>query len=109
MSDLKTAVVVFDEEGAGYVSGINGAGMDVDWHMCQEHINDAVTEGVPGAEKWKAIRMIEFRPFTEAELDYHLDQVLQASGSGLKHYSMQKTKEDMRAALKAAIQGMVNR
>jgi hypothetical protein len=37
------------------------------------------------------------------ELDQHLDNILKASGSGLKNYSMQKTLNDMRNALKAAI------
>ena len=37
------------------------------------------------------------------ELDQHLDSILKASGSGLKNYSMQKTTDDMRNALKAAI------
>jgi precorrin-2 methylase len=37
------------------------------------------------------------------ELDQHLNNILKASGSGLKNYSMQKTLDDMRNALKAAI------
>jgi hypothetical protein len=37
------------------------------------------------------------------ELDQHLDNILKASGSGLKNYSMQKTLNDMRNALKEAI------
>jgi len=37
------------------------------------------------------------------ELDQHLDNILKASGSGLKNYSMQKTLNDMRNALKAAL------
>ena len=37
------------------------------------------------------------------ELDQHLDSILKASGSGLKNYSMQKTLDDMRNALKAAL------
>ena len=37
------------------------------------------------------------------ELDQHLDNILKASGSGLKNYSMQKSLDDMRNALKAAI------
>ena len=36
-------------------------------------------------------------------LDVHLDNILKASGSALKHYSMQKTKDDMRQALRQAI------
>jgi hypothetical protein len=36
-------------------------------------------------------------------LDWHLDNILKASGSGLKNYSMQKTIDDMRKALSAAI------
>ena len=37
------------------------------------------------------------------EFDQHLDNILKASGSGLKNYSMQKSLDDMRNALKAAI------
>jgi len=36
-------------------------------------------------------------------LDKHLDAILRASGSTLRHYSMQKTLDDMRAALCAAM------
>lgn len=36
-------------------------------------------------------------------LDQHLDNILKASGSGLKNYSMQKIIDDMRKALSAAI------
>lgn len=37
-------------------------------------------------------------------IDKALDDVLRAAGSGLKHYSMQKTKDDMRAAMRRAIE-----
>lgn len=37
------------------------------------------------------------------QIDIHLDNILRASGSGLKYYSMQKTLDDMRAALTAAV------
>ncbi len=40
---------------------------------------------------------------TDDQLDVHLDNILKASGSALKHYSMQKTKDDMRQALRQAI------
>lgn len=36
-------------------------------------------------------------------IDKHLDAVLRASGSALRHYSMQKTRDDMRAAMLASI------
>ena len=36
-------------------------------------------------------------------LDQHLDNILKASGSGLRNYSMQKIIDDMRKALNAAI------
>lgn len=38
-----------------------------------------------------------------ATIDKHLDAVLRASGSALRHYSMHKTLEDMRAAMRAAM------
>lgn len=40
---------------------------------------------------------------TNEELDTHLDAILRASGSALRHYTMHKTCEDMRKALQAAI------
>lgn len=42
---------------------------------------------------------------TDEQLDVHLDNILKASGSALKHYSMQKTKDDMRQALREALVG----
>ena len=42
--------------------------------------------------------------FTDLFLDRHLDLILRASGSALKHYSMQKTKDDMRVALRSAVE-----
>ena len=39
---------------------------------------------------------------TDEEIDFHLDKILIAAGSALKHYSMQKTKDDMRQALREA-------
>lgn len=40
---------------------------------------------------------------SDAEIDVHLDAILRASGSALRHYTMAKTKDDMRAALRSAI------
>lgn len=37
------------------------------------------------------------------DVDNHLDAVLRASGSALRHFSMQKTLDDMRAAMRAAM------
>lgn len=37
------------------------------------------------------------------ELDRHLDAVLRAAGSALRHYTMQKSLDDMRAAMRAAM------
>lgn len=42
---------------------------------------------------------------TPAEINRHLEAVLRASGSGLRFYSMQKTLDDMRSAMRAAITG----
>ena len=43
------------------------------------------------------------REAEQATVDKHLDAVLRASGSALRHYSMQKTLDDMRAAMRDAI------
>ena len=45
---------------------------------------------------------------TDEQLDVHLDNILKASGSALKHYSMQKTKDDMRQALREALNNQLN-
>ena len=39
----------------------------------------------------------------QQKLDQHLDAVLRAAGSALRHYSLPKSLDDMRAAMKAAI------
>lgn len=36
-------------------------------------------------------------------LDEHLDKILRSAGSGLRHYTIQKTRDDMRAALASAV------
>lgn len=36
-------------------------------------------------------------------IDHHLDNVLRASGSALQHYTMAKSREDMRCAMRAAM------
>jgi len=41
--------------------------------------------------------------FTDAEVDQHLDAVLKASGSALRYYTMQKSMDDMRAAMRRAM------
>jgi hypothetical protein len=40
---------------------------------------------------------------SQEQLDKHLDAILRASGSALRFYTMQKSIDDMRAALLAAI------
>lgn len=42
----------------------------------------------------------EFDSMSESDLDLHLDQVLRAAGSALSHYSMEKSKAEMRAAMR---------
>lgn len=45
--------------------------------------------------------MSDYRPvLTDTQLDQHLDQVLAASGSSLRNYSMQHTIDRMRAAMR---------
>lgn len=39
----------------------------------------------------------------KATVDVHLDAGLRAAGSALRHYSLQKTLDDMRAAMRAAM------
>lgn len=40
---------------------------------------------------------------TDEQIDKHLDAVLRASGSALKHYTMHKSRVEMRAAMRSAI------
>lgn len=42
-----------------------------------------------------------------SNVDHHLDAVLRAAGSGLRHYSMQKSLDDMRDAMRAALRAAV--
>ena len=38
------------------------------------------------------------------KLDAHIDKVLRAAGSALRHYSLPRSRADMRAALQAALE-----
>lgn len=51
-----------------------------------------------------AVSVTVVYPPTDAEIDKHLDAVLRAAGSALRHYSVQKTKDDMRLAMRAAME-----
>lgn len=41
------------------------------------------------------------KTLTDSEVDKHLDLVLRAAGSGLQHYTFHRSKEEMRAAMRA--------
>lgn len=43
------------------------------------------------------------RAIPDAEADLYIDLVLRASGSALRHYTLEKSKTDMRAAMRTAI------
>jgi len=47
--------------------------------------------------------MSQHDTLTPEQLDQHLDAILKAAGSALRHYTMQKSRDDMRAALRAAL------
>lgn len=40
-------------------------------------------------------------------VDRHLDNILKASGSALRHYTMQKSKDEMREALREATAAII--
>lgn len=42
-------------------------------------------------------------PLTDSLIDEHLETILRAAGTSLRHYSIEKSKDDMRAALKAVL------
>lgn len=41
--------------------------------------------------------------FSDAMVNHHLEAVLRASGSSLRYYSMEKTLEEMRGAMRKAM------
>lgn len=47
--------------------------------------------------------MSQHDTLTPDQLDQHLDAILKGAGSALRHYTMQKSRDDMRAALRAAL------
>lgn len=52
-----------------------------------------------------AARPVTAKPaLTDDQVDALIDPVLRAAGSALKHYAMQKSREDMRTAMRAAIE-----
>lgn len=59
--------------------------------------------GNPGPWPISLARHGELPRVTDEHIDKHLDAVLRASGSALKHYSLQKPIDDMRAAMRAAL------
>jgi len=62
------------------------------WHMTEEQITSFSLAEQPPQRTWVGL--------TDEEIDFHLDKILRAAGTALKHYSMQKTKDDMRQALR---------
>jgi hypothetical protein len=65
ITTLKTAVAVFDKNGARMMSS-SGAGRDVDFAVCQEHIKTAIKNGTPNAKSWVLVPM---REIENEELD----------------------------------------
>lgn len=64
---------------------------------------DAIELALTAALK---IRASEGQTQTSDEtIDRHLDAILKASGSGLRYFTMSKTRDDMRAALRNALKG----
>lgn len=65
---------------------------------------DVYTHGVPTTRSRGANDSPPPPPVAHGDtVDRHLDAVLRASGSGLRHYSMALTLEAMRAAMRAAM------
>ena len=64
------------------------------WWECEKGVGTAFYT-TPPQRTWVDL--------TDEEIDFHLDKILKAAGSALKHYSMQKTKDDMRQALREAL------
>ena len=69
------------------------------------HLNRVATVAWNGDQVLQAQRPQPPRRTPDATVDQHLDAVLRASGSALRHYSMPKTLADMRAAMRAALEG----
>lgn len=46
---------------------------------------------------------LHLQPVNDSLVDQHLDLVLRASGSGLRHYNMEMTRKNMREAMRSAM------
>jgi len=73
-----------------------------------EELRNSVSGRVNMGSVWEAAvidSMLEAAPhpprLSDERISHHLDAVLKASGSGLKNYSMHKTIEDMKQAVRA--------
>lgn len=79
----------------------------VRWFDCKGNYTEQFLPDFPTSQDVPpgAVRMDVALPIPNAEVDFHLDAVLKASGSALRHFSMAKTLQDMRRAMRAAIIG----
>lgn len=104
-----------DEETARFLRDFIGDGDDIaairlwvgttvdldgkEWHGLNVSLADRPEEGsvqlVPCAPPQRSL--------SDADLDVHLDTILHAAGSALRHYTFEKSRIDMRSALRAAI------
>jgi hypothetical protein len=73
-----------------------------------EELRNSVSGRVNMGSVWEAAvidSMLEAAPqppkLSDERILHHLDAILKASGSGLKNYSMHKTIEDMKQAVRA--------
>jgi len=82
-----------------------GSLFDMSQHECVTELRASFMNPDEGREFVKAAAdgAGEMPPLDDSFLDYHLNLILIASDSALRHYSMHKTKEDMRIALRETI------
>ena len=77
------------------------------WQLVPVEPTDEMLDAVswPGIANFTYSAMLEAAPQPEPLSDerilHHLDAILKASGSGLKNYSIHKTIEDMKQAVRA--------
>lgn len=91
---LKDQQVSIDEFGDCRVSDGDG---------CEVHLSFKVHAAM------RATDLAESATLPEALIDQHLDRILRGAGSALRHYSLPKSLDDMRAALRQAVSALAPR
>lgn len=104
----------------GYKGTVTSRLMDMGWWVAPVYsapvsqpapaANTCALTECQGKPRCEACKAFDGKPapaplpeFSDDEIDALIEPVLRAGGSSLRHYTMQKSKDDMRAAMRAAI------